>query len=112
MNGAAVMDDPHSNPMTIGGLIVSASVALIGGAAWVRRFFSRDAVDRAADGAQTDVIRILREQLAQERERADRSSEALDRALSQISELKAQVFDLTEQVRQLKLQINVPASRL
>lgn len=107
MDGANMIDDPQTaQPTTIAGMVGAAVVAIIAGGAWVMKFFSRDAVDRSANSAQVEVINLLREQLAQERSRADNAEKALDETLTQMSSLKLQVFDLTEQVRRLQLQIS------
>jgi len=112
MKGIATMDDPQlTQPTTIAGMIGAAVVAVIAGGAWVAKFFSKDAVDRSANSAQVEVITILREQVAAERDRADNAEKALDETLAKMSELRAQVFDLTEQVRRLQTQVSALAPR-
>lgn len=83
------------------GLVISIAGALL----WLRQYLSGSAVAQASNLAQTDLVTMLREQIALERARADAAEHARDEAIGQIGELKAQVAQLTAQVQGLKTQL-------
>ena len=101
----ATMDDPSNLPSGLGGLIGLASAAVVGAILWLRKFLSKDAVDRSADTAYRSLIEDLRQQIELERGRNKELSESRDAAIEQISGLRQQVSDLSDQVAKLQRQL-------
>lgn len=101
----ATMDDPTNLPSGVGGLIGVAGAAVVGAVLWLRKFLSRDAVDRSADSAYRALIDDLRAQINLERARNKELSDSRDAAIAQIDGLRQQVSDLSEQVARLQRQI-------
>lgn len=101
-----MVDDLSGFPGGTGGALGALVAAVGGGLLWLRKFLSRDAADRAADGAEKDIIDILRQQLQLERERSDKLVTSLDAANEQIGQLRAQVAELSAQVRGLQSQLS------
>lgn len=92
-------------PGGVAGALSSAAAVIIGGTLWLRKWLSRDAVERAGDGATLSVIKMLQAQLEREREHSSELARALETSHEQIGELRRQVADLTEQVRVLQAQV-------
>lgn len=101
----AAMDDPSNIPSGVGGLIGVAGAAVVGAILWLRKFLSRDAVDRSADTAYRSLIDDLRAQVTLERERNKELSDSRDQAIEQINGMRQQIADLSEQVSRLQRQI-------
>jgi uncharacterized membrane protein YccC len=85
--------------------IATLAAAVVAGLLWLRRFLSSDRAGRAATDAQAELINLLREQITQERARANAAETSRDAAYQQIGALRTQVYDLTDQVRALKAQV-------
>lgn len=98
--------DPNITPSSLTTLIGSACAAILAGALMLRKFLSKDAVARAGDTAEKDIIDILRSQLTIERDRNDKLLASLDAANTATGQLRAQVADLGDQVRRLQSQIS------
>lgn len=88
------------------GIIATGFAAITGGILVLRKYLSSDAVDRAGDHAQLDIINMLRQQVTDERARADAAATARDNALSEIRALKDQVAQLTLQVQSMQQQLS------
>lgn len=101
----ATMDDPLNIPGGLGGLIGVAGAAIVASVLWLRRFFSKDSVDRSADAAYRSLIDDLRAQITLERTRNQELRESRDAAIAQIDGLRQQVSDLSDQVAKLQRQI-------
>lgn len=95
------MSDLPEGSGTIVGSIAGIAAVLL----WLRNYLSGAAVTQVANDAQVQLVQMLREQLAQERTRADAAEKARDGAINQIGELRAQVDQLTAQVQGLKMQL-------
>lgn len=94
-----------------GGNWASIFLGLIGvvtvGVLRMRKWLSRDSVDRAGDGAEFKVINMLNHQLALRDQHTTELLKALDEAQMQICQLRSQVALLVDQVRQLRLQVEM-----
>ena len=93
-------------PTTWLGVAFGAVAAAGGAILWLRKFLSGDAVDRAANEAQTQIIEMQRAQIEKESARADKAEAALASALEQMSGLRKQIYALQEQVSKLQLQVD------
>lgn len=71
----------------------------------LRKYLSGDSVERAGNDAQLQIIKMLQDQVAQERARADAATAARDQAIEQISQLRIQVSMLSLQVKDLQMRI-------
>lgn len=109
----ARMDDqlppvPGGVPGLLGVLGVAGSAAFW----WLKRLLRKDSIDAQGDGATKDIIVMLREQVQnertradQERDRADKLSSVLEAANQQITQLRTQVETLSGQVSKLQDQV-------
>ena len=102
--GMTMIDDPNI-PGGIGGLFAGAGAAIVGAILWLRRFLSKDGVERAADSAYKTLIDGQAAQIAEERKRNQSLRASLDEAITQISALRQQVSDLSNQVAKLQREI-------
>lgn len=92
-------------PGGIAGAVSAAAATIIGGSLWLRKWLSRDAVERAGDKGTLSVIDMMQKQIDREREHSAQLMSALDSSHEQIGELRKQVADLTDQVRVLQGQV-------
>lgn len=95
-----------------GGLIGGVIVAVVTSLLALRKYLSGESVSLAANAAQTELINLLRTQIENERNRADKAETERDKAeternnaMTQMSAFKAQIDDLTQEVKQLRRQI-------
>lgn len=99
------MDDFSSIPGGVSS-VLGAAAGLIGAAVlWLRRFLSKDSVDRSADAGYRLLIEDLRMQVQIERARNTELRESRDAAIAQIDALREQVSNLSDQVTRLQRQI-------
>lgn len=99
------MADLSSAPSLIG-VIATGIMSILIGVTSLRKYLSRDAVDRAGDKAQLEIISMLRRQVMDERNRADAATLARDEALTEIRQLKDQIAKLTLQVQNMQTQLS------
>lgn len=89
----------------VGGWIGGIAAAIVGGGLMLRRWLSRDAVERAGDEARVEVIEMLTQQLAAANARADRFAQERNDAIREVGDLKVQVALLTERVTSMQRQL-------
>lgn len=95
------MADLPEGSGTIGGAIVAIGAALL----WLRQYLSNASVTQVSNLAQADLINMLREQIKNERARADAAENARDSAIAQIGQLRVQVQELSAKVGNLEHQL-------
>jgi len=78
----------------IGGWIGAIAATVVGGGLFLRRWLSKDAVERAGDEAQKEVIDMLTAQLAAALARADTLTKELRLAYESIADLREKVARL------------------
>lgn len=105
----AEMNPPDSQ---LWGVIGGAAGAVVAAFVMLRKYLSRDAVDRAGDQADIGAIKRLSDMLDEERkarreaeERADMFAKERNEAIKQIGELKGQITALTMQVELLNMKV-------
>ncbi|QMV32464.1 hypothetical protein F1_00012 [Ralstonia phage Heva] len=103
------MNPPDSQ---LWGLIGGAAGAVVAAFVMLRKYLSRDAVDRAGDAADIGAIKRLNDLLDEERKarreaetRADMFAKERNEAIMQIGELKGQIAALTMQVALLNSKV-------
>ncbi|WVS23981.1 hypothetical protein QkW1_58 [Ralstonia phage QkW1] len=103
------MNPPDSQ---LWGLIGGAAGAVVAAFVMLRKYLSRDAVDRAGDAADIGAIKRLNDLLDEERKarreaeaRADVFAKERNEAIMQIGELKGQIAALTMQVSLLNSKV-------
>jgi len=89
----------------VGGWIGAIAATVIGGGLMLRKWLSRDAVDRAGDRAEVNIIETLTAQLAAANARADTFAKERNDAIREIGDLKAQVAQLTAKVEIMQNQL-------
>jgi chromosome segregation ATPase len=94
------------------GTFAGAVTVIAAGLLWLRSYLSGSAVTQVANAAQVELVNMLREQLVQERARADAAESARNEAVTQIGELRNQVAQLSLQVQGLKTQLAGVASNV
>lgn len=87
------------------GILGTGVAGIAAGFLLLRKYLSNDSVDRAGNEAQLQIIKMLQDQVTQERARADAAVTARDEAVNQIGMLRAQVAQLSMQVESLKTQV-------
>jgi chromosome segregation ATPase len=101
------MDPTDLGPGTLTWLGGTGTV-LLGGFLWLRKFLSRDAVDRAMDNADIGTVRRLNEMLDSERAarreadaRADQFAKERNELAAAVGRMEGKIEALTSQVAQL-----------
>lgn len=87
------------------GWVGGGVASVIGAALMLRKWLSRDAVDRAGDRAEVNIIETLTSQLAAANARADMFAKERNDAIREIGDLKAQVAQLTAKVEIMQNQL-------
>ena len=99
------MDDPNQIPGGLTTIFGAAGASIIVAITWLRRVFSRDAVDRSADVAYRALIENLRSEITLERARNHELMVSRDFAVTQIDALRQQVYELGTKVTELQREI-------
>ncbi|HWV45506.1 MAG TPA: hypothetical protein VN039_05685 [Nitrospira sp.] len=101
---ALMIDDPSAvlPQIPASGWLGMVGAVIVGGVLWLRRFLSNDSVINSANAAQTEIINLLRDQLAKESERADKAEAARNAAMQTIQQLEQKITDLTLKVSSLE----------
>ncbi|VFR43368.1 hypothetical protein ANDA3_3066 [plant metagenome] len=89
----------------LSGWLGAVIASLIGGGFVLRRWLSRDAVERAGDRAEVNIIETLTVQLAAANARADLFASERNGAIREIGELKAQIERLNARVEIMQQQL-------
>ncbi|AZW29154.1 hypothetical protein L506_0505 [Bordetella bronchiseptica GA96-01] len=89
----------------VGGWVGAIAATVIGGGLMLRKWLSRDAVDRAGDKAEVNIIETLTIQLAVATARADAFAKERNESVREIGEQKAQIAKLTVQVEMMQAQL-------
>lgn len=113
----AEMNPSDFNSGELGKLIGGAFAAVVAAFLFLRKYLSRDAVDRAGDQADIGAIKRLNDLLDEERKarreaevRADMFAKERNEAIREIGELRGQVHALTMQVEMLNRKFEQYAS--
>lgn len=86
----------------LGGWLGALAATIVGGGLMLRRWLSRDSVERAGDEARVEVIQMLTEQLAAERARADKFAEDRNAAYGVIAEMRERIARLETRLEHLE----------
>lgn len=82
----------------IGGWIGAIAATIVGGGLMLRRWLSRDSVERAGDEARVGVIDMLTTQLAAANARADMFAKERNDAYREVADLREKIARLETQM--------------
>ncbi|SOE48119.1 hypothetical protein [Orrella dioscoreae] len=82
----------------LGGWLGALAATIIGGGLMLRRWLSRDSVERAGDEARVEVIDMLTTQLAAANARADMFAKERNDAYREVADLREKIARLETQM--------------
>lgn len=89
----------------IGGWIGAIAATIVGGGLMLRRWLSKDSVERAGDEARVDVIDMLTKQLAAANTRADMFAKERNDAYREVADLREKVAKLETRMEYMQARL-------
>lgn len=91
----------------IGGWLGAIAATIVGGGLMLRRWLSKDSVERAGDEARVEVIDMLTTQLAAANARADMFAKERNDAYREVADLREKVARLETRMEHLQAKLEM-----
>ncbi|MDF3858073.1 hypothetical protein [Achromobacter denitrificans] len=91
----------------IGGWIGAIAATIVGGGLMLRRWLSKDSVERAGDEARVEVIDMLTTQLAAANARADMFAKERNDAYREVADLREKVARLETRMEHMQARLEM-----